>query len=151
MIAVDSNLLIYAHRSRVPEHTASRQALQRAAEHPAGWGIPLPCLAEFWTVVTHPRASGRPSTPAEAAGFLRNLTRSGQAAIWQPAPGFSTRLLQAAEQADVSGVRIFDLQIALIASEAGAQEIWTHDKNFRPLPGLSLHDPIAKEGSDPDT
>ncbi|MBN2496864.1 MAG: PIN domain-containing protein [Deltaproteobacteria bacterium] len=143
VIAVDTNLLVYAHRSRAPEHEAAREALQLAAEDPDGWGIPLPCLAEFWTVVTHPRSIGRPSTPEEAAGFVRALIRSGGATIWQAVTGFSGRLLRAAEQASVSGARMFDLQIALLAAEAGAHEIWTHDRHFCTVPGLTLHDPIV--------
>lgn len=42
-----------------------------------------------------------------------------------------------------SGNRIFDLHIALLAMEAGATEIWTHDRDFINLPGLTVHDPIA--------
>ena len=143
MIAVDTNLLIYAHRSQTPEHAAAREALERAAADPGGWGIPLPCIAEFWAVVTHPKATGRPSTPEEAAGFLRALIQGGGASVWEPLPGFNSRLLLAAEQTGVSGARVFDLQIALIASEAGAAQIWSHDRNFLLVPGLKLHDPIG--------
>jgi uncharacterized protein len=142
VIAVDTNLLVYAHRARVEQHAAARRALQLAADHPAGWGIALPCLAEFWTVVTHPRAAGRPSSPGEAAAFLRALLRDGGGTVWQPMPGFAERLLRAGEQAGVSGVRIFDLQIALIAAEAGAREIWSHDRAFVTVAGLKLRDPI---------
>jgi toxin-antitoxin system PIN domain toxin len=143
LIAIDTNLLVYAHRSKTPEHAAAKKAIERAAADPGGWGIPLPCVAEFWAVVTHPRAAGRPSTPKEAAGFLRALIRGGFGAIWEPLPGFHSRLLLAAEQAGVSGARVFDLQIALIASEAGADEIWSHDRGFLSVPGLTLRDPIG--------
>ena len=61
MIALDTNLLIYAHRATMPEHSAARRAIERAVIHPQGWGIPLPCLAEFWSVVTHPAATGTPA------------------------------------------------------------------------------------------
>jgi len=143
LIAIDTNLLIYAHRSHTPEHAAALKAIERAAADPLGWGIPFPCIAEFWGVVTHPRAAGRPSTPKEAAGFLRALIRGGAAAVWEPQPGFHSRLLLAAEQVGVSGARVFDLQIALIASEAGAEQIWSHDRKFLLVPGLVLHDPIG--------
>jgi len=42
----------------------------------------------------------------------------------------------------IHGARIFDLQIALIALENGATEIWTHDRNFLKIPGLKIHDPL---------
>lgn len=52
----------------MPEHRAARRALERAAAVPAGWGFTLANLVEFWSVVTHPAASVRPSTGAEAEG-----------------------------------------------------------------------------------
>jgi toxin-antitoxin system PIN domain toxin len=143
MIAVDTNLLVYAHRAATPEHRSARRALERASADGRGWGIPMPCLAEFWAVVTHPAASGRPSTPAEAAAFLRELEASGGAAIWLPTSGFGRRAILIAEKLGVCGARVFDLQIAVIAADAGATELWSHDTNFVVLPGLKLVDPIA--------
>jgi predicted nucleic acid-binding protein len=70
------------------------------------------------------------------------LVREGGAAIWEPQPGFASRLLLAAEQAKLSGPRVFDLQIALTAFDAGAEEIWSHDRRFFTVPGLRLRDPI---------
>lgn len=143
MIAVDTNLLVYAHRAVTKEHVPARRAIERAAGDPRGWGIALPSVAGFWSVVTDPAASGRPSRPAEAAAFLRALVRDGGAGIWSLLPGFADRLSAHAERAGLAGTRIFDLQIALIAAEAGATEIWSHDRRFRSVPGLAVYDPIA--------
>ena len=143
MIAVDTNLLIYAHRARVAEHRAARRAIERAANAATGWGIPLPCIAEFWSVVTHPTAAGRPSTGREAAAFLLALTQSGGAQVWLPGVGFGERLLDLAAARGTTGPRVFDLQIALLAVEHGASELWTHDRNFATVPGLTVRDPLA--------
>jgi len=144
MIAVDTNLLVYAHRAAVSEHARARQALERAAGARSGWGVALPCLAEFWMVVTHPSATGRPSTPGEARGFLERLRRDAGMQLFVPGRSLGTRLLNAAEQMSVSGPRIFDLQIALIAVEAGATEIWSHDARFVAPAGLRLVDPLSE-------
>ena len=37
---------------------------------------------------------------------------------------------------------IFDLQIAVIALEHGAREIWTHDRNFLSVPTVKIRDPL---------
>lgn len=141
MIAVDTNLLIYAHRAATPEHRAACAAVERAAADRRGWGVALPCLAEFWGIVTHPSLTGGPSTAARAAAFLRALIDGG--AVWyEPRPGLASRLELLAERMDVCGARIFDLQIALIATEAGATELWTHDRGFVTIPGLRRHDPL---------
>lgn len=142
MIAVDTNLLVYAHRSGVPEHDAARAAIGRAANSRRGWGIAASSLAEFWSVVTHPSATGRPSEPGEAQGFVRSLVEDGGARLWRPGPGFGERLLQVAVDRAVSGVRVFDLQIALTAFDNGAVEIWTHDRDFTTIPGLAVKHPL---------
>jgi uncharacterized protein len=141
VIAIDTNLLVYAHRAALPEHRSARHAIERAAMDPRGWGVPQPTLAEFWSIVTHP-AAGRPSTAAEARAFLQALLSDGRGHVWLPSPGFDARFLEAAVDVDVRGPRIFDLQIALLAVEHGAREIWTHDRNFLATPGLRVVDPL---------
>ena len=39
MIAIDTNLLVYAHRARTPEHARAQKAIELAAAGDAGWGI----------------------------------------------------------------------------------------------------------------
>src|SRR5207344_3303239 len=111
------NLLVYAHRSATPEHKAAQVAIERAAAS-EGWGFAAPVVAEFWSVVTHPAAIGRPSTPAEAQAFLSALGEAG-AQVWSPGVGFGLRLAQLAADRRVRGNRVFDLQIALCAFEGG--------------------------------
>ena len=142
MIAFDTDLLVYAHRSATPEHRAAWAALDAAANTPGGFAIALPSVAEFFGIVTHPASSGRPSSVSEAAAFLRAL-EDGGLVILGPAPGFAARLLQTAIDLAVSGPRVFDLQIALCALDGGATELWTHDRGFVKVPGLALHDPLG--------
>jgi len=141
MIAIDTNLLVYAHRSRTPEHAGARKAIDRAAGDPSGWGIAAASVSEFWAIATHPASVGKPSTPKQAAAYIAALIAGG-AQIWVPGSGFGERLLQAASDLNVIGPRIFDLQIALSVFEGGATELWTHDARFVKLAGLRLHDPL---------
>jgi predicted nucleic acid-binding protein len=145
MIAIDTNLLIYAHRSATSEHRAARQAIEAALNQRGGCGITLPSIAEFYSVVTHPAATGRPSSAKSAAGFLASLREAG---VEELAPGaaFSTRLVQLAADLGVVGARIFDLQIGLCALDGGATELWTHDAGFVKIPGLSIRDPLEGNG-----
>lgn len=142
MIAIDTNLLVYAHRAGAPEHRAARAAIERAAQSGAGWGIALPSVAEFLAVVTHPSCAGGPSDPERARSFLDALVDSGAGGVWQPAPDFGLRLAQAAVALRVRGPRVFDLQIAMVAHENGASQLWTHDRNFVSVPGLRVVDPL---------
>ena len=142
MIAIDTNLLVYAHRAATRQHKAARKAIQKAASSSGGWGIALPCLAEFWSVVTHPTCSGGPSTVNQARNFLENLLRSGSGQIWLPSADLAEQLMEVAEEMKIQGTRIFDLQIAVIASGNGATEIWTHDADFLSVSGLKVYDPL---------
>lgn len=141
MIAIDTNLLIYAHRSGTREHRSARSAIEAACGSFGGCAITLPSIAEFFSVVTHPTASGRPSAPSDAAAFLAALDEGG-VAVLVPGPAFSTRLVQTAADLAVTGPRVFDLQIGLCALEGGATELWTHDANFVKIPGLVIRDPL---------
>ena len=66
MIALDTNLLVYAHREDSPWHDAAYARLTELAEGRALWAIPWPCLHEFLAIVTHPRIYA-PPTPLAAA------------------------------------------------------------------------------------
>lgn len=143
MIAIDTNLLIYAHRSESRENERARSAIERAALDPRGWGVALASIAEFWTVVTH-RASvtGPLSSPGEARSFLSALLNEAGGRLWMPREAFWERLVEWAEELAVRGPRIFDLQIGLTALDNGAVEMWTHDAGFVSPPGLRVHDPL---------
>ena len=143
MIVIDTNLLVYAHRRQVPEHAPARTILEEASHVSGGWGIALPSVLEFWSVVTHPASSGRPSRPKEARAFIESLVAAG-ARLLHPSPGSGVRLLAAASDRSVAGARVFDLFIALIALDHGATEVWSHDRGFVSLPGLRVVDPLAE-------
>jgi toxin-antitoxin system PIN domain toxin len=141
VIAIDTNVLVYAHRAALAEHRAARRAIERAMAS-GGWGITHPTVAEFWSVATHPASAGRPSTPTQARAFLRAMFEDGGAHYWLPVAGFGERFLRLAADLGVTGSRIFDLQIAAIAYENGARELWSHDRNFLTVSGLRVVDPL---------
>jgi predicted nucleic acid-binding protein len=47
MIAVDTNVLVYSHRSDSPFYQAAETALTGLAEAGDLWAIPWPCIHEF--------------------------------------------------------------------------------------------------------
>ncbi len=66
MIAVDTNILVYAHRKESPFHHRARQVMIELAEGRVAWAIPWTCLHEFRWMVTHPRIFV-PATPLSVA------------------------------------------------------------------------------------
>ena len=61
MIAVDTNLLLYAHREDSPWHDAAPAKITAIAEAKSPWAIPWPCIHEFLAIVTHPRIYSPPT------------------------------------------------------------------------------------------
>ncbi len=144
MIALDTNILIYAHRSGYQEHASARHALESMFTAGLTWGIPLPCLAEFWSIVTHQKMGNRPSSPKEAMEFISFVLEDGDGQLLLPGSDFGVRLMDMAFKLDVSGVRVFDLQIGLAAHDNGAEVIWTHDRGFLTIPGIRCLDPLLE-------
>ncbi len=142
VIALDTNLLVYAFLPDVREHANAKGAIQNASDDPRGWGVALSSIAEFWMAVTHPSAVGGPSPLRAVREFLHALLVEGTGALWTPKELSWTRLVRMAADLNVRGAHIFDLQIALTAFDNGATEIWTHDKAFVSFPGLRVHDPL---------
>ena len=70
MIAVDTNILVYAHREDSPFHELASRRVAELAESPATWAIPWPCLHEFLAIVTHRRIYAPPTPLSRAVNQL---------------------------------------------------------------------------------
>jgi hypothetical protein len=90
MIAVDSNLLVYAHREDSPWHHAAYVRIVELAEGSAAWAIPWPCIHEFLSIVTHPRIYTPPTPLAKAIDQVEAWLESPE-----PCPAFRIRGLLA--------------------------------------------------------
>jgi hypothetical protein len=66
VIAVDTNVLVHAHRRDSPFHDAARQRLAGLAEGRAASALPWPCVQEFIGILTHPRIDRTPTPLAQA-------------------------------------------------------------------------------------
>jgi hypothetical protein len=66
MIAVDTNVLTYAHRTDSLWHEQASRGIRRLSQGRTSWAIPWPCIHEFFAIVTHPRIYD-PPTPRAAA------------------------------------------------------------------------------------
>ena len=66
MIAVDTNILVYAHREDSEWHRKALSVMLNLAGSGERWAIPWPCVHEFLAIVTHPKIY-TPPTPVETA------------------------------------------------------------------------------------
>lgn len=131
MIAVDTNILIYAHRAEMPEHDRALTALQAIAGSGDPWGLPVFCIGEFLRVVTHPRLFDPPSTIDQALGALEGLLTSPGVRLLSPQERFPAYFAEAVRDADARGNLAFDAQIAAVCREHGVDRLLTQDRDFR--------------------
>ncbi len=130
MIAVDTNILIYAHRAETALHEAAASRLVALGEGVERWALPVFCVTEFMRVVTHRRVFNPPSTVAQAAEFIEAITAAPSCEVVQPGAEFLQRLLAIAREVDSHGNLMFDAQIAAVCREHGIDKILTNDSDF---------------------
>ena len=130
MIAVDTNVLVYAHREEFPQHRKARARLTELAEGSAPWAIPIFCLGEFLRVVTHPRVLAPAFTAAEACDALGRVLASPSVQVLVPGARFWSLLVEAIFGADARGNLVFDAQVVALCQEAGVTMLPTEDRDF---------------------
>ena len=142
MIAVDSNLLVYAHRQDSPFFRPAFDALAGLAEGATPWAIPWPCIHEFLAIATSPRIY-KPPTPL--------TTAIQQVDFWRESPslrligeleGHWPELVKALRAGRIQGGSVHDARIAAICREHGVKELWTIDRDFSRFPGLNTTNPM---------
>jgi toxin-antitoxin system PIN domain toxin len=143
VIAVDTNLLVYAHREDSSWHEAAYRKIAGLAEGRAPWAIPWPCVHEFIAIVTHPRIYS-PPTPVTAA--------IDQAEAWMESPslvllaeteGYWPELRSVLEQGRIAGPQVHDARVAAICRDHGVRELWTVDRDFGRFPTLNVRNPLV--------
>ena len=131
MIAVDTNILVYAHRAECPLHKRAKRRLTSLVETEHFFGLPAPCLAEFIRVVTHPVIFSPPSTLEQAFAVIDGLLASPTARLLVPTAEHANTLREVAIAADARGNLVFDAQIAAICLENGVRRLLTADQDFK--------------------
>ncbi len=142
MIAVDTNVLVYASRTETEFHEPAARLITQLAESERPWAIPWPCVYEYLRIVTHPRLFKPASTQAEAISGLRLLSGSPSLAFIGPGSTHFGSLVGLAEHSGAKGNLFFDLQIAAICREHGITEILTVDRDFSRFSGIKVRRPF---------
>ncbi len=142
MIAVDTNILVYAHREDAEHHAAASSALERLATGREQFAVPWPCAHEFLAIVTHPRVYVPSSTPDVALSALRALIALPHLVMIGEATDHFVRFEELILSANVRGPKVHDGRIAAICLAHGVRELWTADRDFSYFPALRTHNPL---------
>jgi toxin-antitoxin system PIN domain toxin len=130
VIAVDTNILVYADREESPFHTTALRAVRQLAEGDEAWAIPIFCVGEFLRVVSHDRLFDPPTPASDAVESMASLLASPSARLLVPGDRYLSLLRSLIAESKVQGNFVFDAQIAAVCLEHGATTLLTEDRDF---------------------
>ncbi len=143
MIAVDTNLLVYAHRREARLGDQAHRIMAGLAEGDRPWAIPWPCCFEFLSVVTNRRLwKDRATTPKQAWHQFQSWTESPSNRLIGETEDFSAILERFVDRPHVVGGVVHDARIAAICVAHGVEALLTRDRDFSLFPELPTRDPF---------
>lgn len=140
MIAVDTNILLYAHREESPWHRVATQRLAAVASQP--WAIPWPCVHEFLAIATHPKIFDPPSPLEDALAAFESWRTVETTRFLGEVEGYDEMLANVLRESRVVGPRIHDARIAALCRLHAVSELWTADRDFSRFKGLVATNPL---------
>ncbi|MFT3777490.1 MAG: PIN domain-containing protein [Ottowia sp.] len=143
MIALDTNLLVYAHRADSPFHAAAAPLVRQLAEGGSAWAIPWPCLHEFYAIATHPRVYAPPSTPAQALQQIDFWLESPTLHLLSETEAHWPQLRGLLGKGKVQGALVHDARVAALCLAHGVRELWSADRDFSRFPALRVRNPLV--------
>jgi len=143
MRAVDTNILVYAHREDSPFHAQALQCVKVLAEARSPWAIPWPCLHEFFAIVTHPKIFDPPTPHTNAVDQIEAWLESPSLVVLSEQSGYWAVLKQIITPARTCGPQIHDARIAAMCITHGITELLTADRDFGRFPSLKTRNPLV--------
>lgn len=142
MIAVDTNILVYAHREDSPWHSAAVTCVTRLAEGRAPWAIPWPCIHEFLAVVTHPKIY-RPATALTSAlDQVDDWIESPSLHLIGEVGNYWPTLRSVLVSGRIVGPMTHDAKIIAVCRQHGVEVLWSADRDFSRFGGLDVVNPL---------
>jgi len=143
VIAVDTNILVYAHREDSPFHDVAYRRIEALAGGSAAWAIAWPCLHEFLAIVTHPRVFDPPTPMALALDQVDAWLESPSLVLLSESGQHWPVVSSLARKARIAGPKIHDARIAALCLQHGVDELWSADRDFSLFPDLRAINPCV--------
>ena len=143
MIAVDTNILVYAHREDSEWHEAASTRVAELAEGRGAWAIPWPCLHEFLAIASHPKIFTPPTPVAAAIDQVQAWLESPTLHVLAESQLHWPQLRALLQSSKVAGARVHDARIAALCLQHGVKELWSADRDFGRFPDLAVSNPLV--------
>ena len=143
MIALDTNILVYAHRRDMPLHEKARALVAAKAVGSDPWAVPWPCVHEFLSIVTNRRIFVMPTPVGKAGQQVRAWLGAPAVGTLGEGEGYLDILAGLLDISDVAGARVHDARVAALCLSHGIAELWTADRDFSRFPALRTRNPLV--------
>lgn len=143
MIAIDTQILIYAHSRESPWHKRAHDRVAELAASSVPWAIPMHCLTEFYAKVTQHGLYESPSTPAAAIAQIDEWLGAPRVSVLDDNSRTWLVLRDLLAAARITGPRAYDARIAAVCIQHGVTELWTNDRDYLAFPALRVRNPLV--------
>lgn len=143
MIAVDTNILVYAHRRDSEFSAIAAEKVKLLAEGRSAWAIPWPCVHEFFAIATHPKIYAPPSTRDEAIAQLDAWFASPTLFLLGEPRDYWEQLRSTLIAGKVAGPMVHDARIAALCATHGVRELWSADRDFGRFGEIRVRNPLT--------
>lgn len=144
MIAIDSNILVYAHREDSSWHEPANRSLTELAESGSPWAIPWPCIHEFLGIVTHPKVFRPPTPLRRAIDVVDSWFEASSFHVIGETTGYWDELRRTLESGRITGPAIHDAKVFAICRLHGVRELWSADRDFSRFAGIRIVNPLIR-------
>ncbi len=148
MIAVDSNILVYAHRKDSPWHLAAEKRLRELAESGSPWAIPWPCVHEFLGIVTNPRIYRRPTLVTEALDQVEAWFECPWLYVISEITGYWDVLGSHLRSGRITGSMVHDAKVVAICQQHGVEKLWSADRDFSRFKRIEVTNPLLSSSQE---
>jgi uncharacterized protein len=143
LIAVDTNILVYAHRRDSQWHEPAATCVRELAEGTDSWALPWPCLHEFLAIVTHERIFSPPTTLTKAIEQVNAWLESPSLVLLSESDGYFDILSPLIVRSKITGPRVHDGRIAALCIHHGVRELLSADRDFARFGNLKTRNPLV--------
>ncbi len=145
MIALDTNLLVFAHRPEKPFHGRAREVLAEGVAASEPLSVPWRCVHEFLAVVTNPRIFRDPTPMDVGLDAVRRLLASLSGGFLAEGEGYLDALERISRPAQLQGALVHDARVAALCLFHGVRVLWSADRDFSRFPDLTVVNPLPNK------
>jgi uncharacterized protein len=143
MIAVDTNILVYAHREDAAHHARASGCVASLATGADRWAIPWPCVHEFLAIVTHPRIYDPPTPLSRALDQVAAWLESPSLVLLGESRDHFDVLRDLLHKGKITGPRVHDACVAALCRSHGVREILSADRDFTRFASMRVKNPLV--------